>query len=230
MKTFALLLIALIGPTAQAQSFCARDGQRTPVALVERFTSADCESCWSDSRTPPPALRSMVLDWVLPSTRGDEAPLSAAATRDATDRLAALRHVAPSKQDTVRTVVAKRPFRLRVAHGLPFNGYVGASIELPLSEVRPVPAPVTGWLVLVETIAAGTEGTPVERNLVRNVLQRPWGKHESLWKEERKRLFESRPLGLGATTQPERLRVIGWVEDAQGRIVAAAQSRCAESP
>ena len=230
MKHLPFLLLTAFAAAAQAQSFCASDGQRTPVALVERFTSADCESCWSDTRTPAPALRSMVLDWVVPSTRGDEAPLSAAATRDATDRLAALRHAAPSKQDTVRTVVAKRPFRLRVAHGLPFNGYVGASIELPLSEVRPVPAPVTGWLVLVETIAAGTEGTPVERNLVRNVLQRPWGKHESLWKEERKRLFESRPLGLGATTQPERLRVIGWVEDAQGRIVAAAQSRCAESP
>ena len=230
MKHLTCLLLTALAATAQAQSFCASDGQRTPVALVERFTSADCESCWSDTSTTAPAVRSMVLDWVVPSPRGEEAPLSAAATRDATDRLTSLRHAAPAKQDTVRTVVAKRPFRLRVAHGLPFNGYVGASIELPLSEVRPVPAPVTGWMLLVETIAAGSDGTPVERNLVRNVLQRPWGKHESLWKEEQKRLFESRPMGLGATTQPERLRVIGWVEDAQGRIIAAAQSRCAESP
>ena len=230
MKLLVCLLLCSAATGTQAQSSCSSDGQRTPVAVLERFTSADCDSCWSDTTIRPAPPRTLVLDWFVPSQRGEEAPLSAAATRDATDRLAALRHTAPATQDTVRTVVAKRPFRLRVAHGLPLNGYVGASIELPLSEVRPVPAPVTGWMLLVETIAAGSDGTPVERNLVRNVLQRPWGKHESLWKEEQKRLFESRPMGLGATTQPERLRVIGWVEDAQGRIIAAAQSRCAESP
>lgn len=230
MKLLVCLLLCSAATGTQAQSSCSSDGQRTPVAVLERFTSADCDSCWSDTTIRPAPPRTLVLDWIVPSQRGEEAPLSAAATRDATDRLTALRHKAPATQDTVRTVVAKRPFRLRVAHGLPLNGYVGASIELPLSEVRPVPAPVTGWMLLVETIAAGSDGTPVERNLVRNVLQRPWGKHESLWKEEQKRLFESRPMGLGATTQPERLRVIGWVEDAQGRIIAAAQSRCAESP
>ena len=230
MKLLVCLLLCSAATGTQAQSSCSSDGQRTPVAVLERFTSADCDSCWSDTTARPAPPRTLVLDWIVPSPRGEEAPLSAAATRDATDRLAALRHTAPATQDTVRTVVAKRPFPLRVAHGLPLNGYVGASIELPLSEVRPAPAPVTGWMLLVETIAAGSDGTPVERNLVRNVLQRPWGKHESLWKEEQKRLFESRPMGLGATTQPERLLVIGWVEDAQGRIIAAAQSHCAEAP
>ena len=116
---------------------------------------------------------------------------------------------------------------MRVAHGLPFNDYIGASMELPQSEVRPLPQPVTGWLVLVETIAAGTDGTAVERNLVRNALSRTWDAREQLSKDEQKRLFESRPMGLGATTRPERLRVVGWAEDAQGHVVAAAQSRCA---
>ena len=119
---------------------------------------------------------------------------------------------------------------MRVAHGLPFNGYIGASMELPQSEVRPVPLPVTGWLVLVETIAAGTEGTPVERNLVRNSLTRTWDGRHQLSKDEQKRLWESRPMGLGATARPERLRVVGWVEDAHGRIITAAQSHCAELP
>ena len=231
MKHLACLLLlatAMLG--AQAQSSCSSDGQRTPVAVVERFTSADCENCWSDTTARPAPPRTLVLDWIVPSPRGDEAPLSAAATRDANDRLAALHRAAPTTSHTIQTPVAKRPYRMRVAHGLPFNGYIGASMELPQSEVRPVPLPVTGWLVLVETIAAGTEGTPVERNLVRNSLTRTWDGRHQLSKDEQKRLWESRPMGLGATAQPERLRVVGWVEDAQGRIITAAQSRCAELP
>ena len=231
MKHLACLLLsatAMLG--AQAQSSCSSDGQRTPVAVVERFTSADCENCWSDTTARPAPPRTLVLDWIVPSPRGDEAPLSAAATRDANDRLAALHRAAPTASYSNQTPVAKRPYRMRVAHGLPFNGYIGASMELPQSEVRPVPLPVTGWLVLVETIAAGTEGTPVERNLVRNSLTRTWDGRHQLSKDEQKRLWESRPMGLGATARPERLRVVGWVEDAHGRIITAAQSHCAELP
>ena len=231
MKHLACLLLfttATLG--AQAQSSCSSDGQRTPVAVVERFTSADCENCWSDTTARPAPPRTLVLDWIVTSPRGDEAPLSAAATRDANDRLAALHRTAPTTSHITQTPVAKRPYRMRVAHGLPFNGYIGASMELPQSEVRPVPLPVTGWLVLVETIAAGTEGTPVERNLVRNSLTRTWDGRHQLSKDEQKRLWESRPMGLGATARPERLRVVGWVEDAHGRIITAAQSHCAELP
>lgn len=230
MKHFLCLMPLAIAATAQAQSSCSSDGQRTPVAVVERFTSADCENCWSDTTARSAPLRTLVLDWIVPSPRGDEAPLSAAATRDANDRLAALHRAAPTASYSNQTPVAKRPYRMRVAHGLPFNGYIGASMELPQSEVRPVPLPVTGWLVLVETIAAGTEGTPVERNLVRNSLTRTWDGRHQLSKDEQKRLWESRPMGLGATARPERLRVVGWVEDAHGRIITAAQSHCAELP
>ena len=226
MKLLVCMLLSGIASSAQAQSSCSSDGQRTPVAVLERFTNADCESCWSDATTRPTPPRTLVLDWIVPSPRGDEAPLSAAATRDALGRLTALHRAAPTESRTTRTHVAKRPYRMRVAHGLPFNGYVGASMELPQSEVRPLPQPVTGWLVLVETIAAGTDGTAVERNLVRNSLKRTWNGHNQLSKDEQKRLFESRPMGLGATTRPERLRVLGWAEDAQGHVVAAAQSHC----
>ena len=103
-----------------------------------------------------------------------------------------------------------------MAHGLPVNDYIGASIELkPASG-----GPWNAWLLLVETIPPGTEGTPVERNLVRNVLQPAWTKDE-------KKLLESRPMSIPEGANPERLRVVGWVEDARGQIVAVAQSRCA---
>jgi len=61
---------------------------------------------------------------------------------------------------------------------------------------------------------------------VRNVLQIAWdaqgGRH--------RRLLESRPLNVPEGAQPARLRVIGWVEDARGRIRGIAASRCAPPP
>ncbi|HSV46828.1 MAG TPA: hypothetical protein VLJ58_13660, partial [Ramlibacter sp.] len=116
---------------------------------------------------------------------------------------------------SVTSAVRAGPRRLRAAHGLPFNGYVGTSIELKSAG----PGPWTAWLLLVETLPAGTEGSPVERNLVRNALQLGWAGGA--------RKFESRPMSIPEGAQPQRLRVVGWVQDARGRIRAAAQSRCA---
>jgi hypothetical protein len=65
----------------------------------------------------------------------------------------------------------------------------------------------------------------VERNLVRNVFSPSWNGLTTLSKNDF-RWFESRPLSIPAGAHPERLRVIGWVQDGQGRIRAIAQSRC----
>ena len=35
-----------------------------------------------------------------------------------------------------------------------------------------------------------------------------------------------RPLSIPPGTTPERLRVVGWVQDASGRVLTAAQSVC----
>jgi hypothetical protein len=218
----ALLLPALWAGGAQAQSSCSSDGQPQPVAILERFINADCESCWSDARTARPGPGEIALDWIVPGSRGDDAPLSAAASRDALDRLHALGRAAPAQAGSSRRKLQRTARQLRVAQGLPFNGYIGTSIELKPGGAGPWKA----WLLLVETIPAGAEGTPVERNLVRNALQPPWDGKRPLSKEERARLFESRPMSIPEGAQAARLRVVGWVEDGRGRIVAAAQSRC----
>ena len=111
---------------------------------------------------------------------------------------------------------------LRVSHGLPLNDYLGTSIELK----APPPGRWKGWLLLVETIPAGTEGSPIERNLVRNALVVTWGADRPLSSQERIRLFESRPMSIPPGARPERLRVVGWFEDGPGRIRAIAQSHC----
>ena len=214
-----LALAAMAGPVAQAQSFCSSDGQTQPARLLERFTSADCESCWAEAaegaaRAEPDEL---ALDWVVAGSKGDDAPLSAAASTDAPARLASLQQAAPVAVAAVRRLVQAPKRGLRVSHGLPFNGYLGTSIELKL----PRAGRWTAWLLLVETIPAGSDGTPIERNLVRNTLQLAWPAGK-----EQPRLYESRPMSIPSGARPERLRLVGWVEDGRGRLRAIAQSRC----
>lgn len=219
-----LALAALAGLASagvRAQSFCSSDGQRQPAGLLERFISADCEACWSQGG-PRPAPGELALDWIVPGSKGDDAALSAAASRDALTRLAALDRAAPAASDAVRhRVQAARP-GLRVSHGPPINGYLGTSIEFK----SPGPGHWSSWLLLVETIPAGAEGTPIERNLVRNALESSWGGSGPLSRDELARLYESRPTSIADGARPSRLRVVGWVLDGRGRLRAIAQSHC----
>lgn len=226
MASLAFLALTPFG-SVHAQSFCASDGQPQPAQLLERFINADCASCWSDPATPKAEAGQLALDWITPGSQGEDAPLSPVATRDALARLAALRRPVPKGSR-----VSKRPVRgtvgstLRVAHGQPVADYVGASIEL-----KPVPAAARGqrwtaWLALVETLPVGTEGSPVARNLVRNLLQTNWNLRKQLSKTEQEQLFERRSMRIADGADARRLRVIGWVEDGRGRVVAAAASQC----
>lgn len=237
---FSALAVQLCSASAWAQSSCSSDGQRPPAALVERFISADCATCWSDPATPKAKAAELALDWIVPSAKGDDAPLSAAASRDAVARLQALRVQAPSTATSTRhsiasTRTAKAP-TLRVAHGVALGGYIGTSIELKPARGAALPRkPFTAWLLLVEQVPAGTDGTPVVRNLVRNALLPPWHMHSQLSPSEQKsgqhmplptRLYESRPMSIPTGANPDHLRVVGWVEDAHGRVIASAASVC----
>ena len=222
-----MALCAVLPPGALAQSFCASDGQPIPTALVERFISADCEACW---RAPPsglPEAQALTLDWVVPGEQGAEAPLSAVAHRDALQRLATLGHTPPKTAQTRRTPVDPQPgVSLRVAHGVALGGYIGASMAFKTAVRLRHPERLSAWLVLIETVPAGTEGTPVARHLVRNVFQpaplqpaQPSAAAGFLFKE-------MRPLSIPEGAVPERLRVVGWVQDSNGHVLAAARSVC----
>jgi hypothetical protein len=230
MKTLFLLLGLTLwaAHSAQAQSSCASDGQATPVALVERFISADCEACWSEPQATPPSAKTLTLDWIVPGKRGEDAPLSAAASQDALMRLQTLGRAAPATSTRTSSLVAGGSAnQLRVAHGLPLGGYMGTSIELKTALRPRGQATLSAWLVLVETIPAGADGTFTPRNLVRNVLQLPWNKRNQLSITERLVFHETRPLSIPSGATPKRLRVVGWIQDGRGRILTAAQSVCA---
>jgi hypothetical protein len=234
-----LLVFALNGATAAwAQSSCSSDGQLAPTALLERFISADCESCWSDPNTVAALPGEFAIDWIVPGETGDDAPLSGVANRDALQRLEALGQRAPQDAANSRKNPSTAPLGLRVAHGLAFGGYIGTSIELTASTGGQLPdGPLAAWLVLVQAIPNGTEGSPVPRNMARNGLLTIWDKHGQLSNKEQfpnqndagPRLYESRPLSIPAGVNPDQLRVVGWVEDAQGQVIAAAASACVEA-
>jgi hypothetical protein len=108
---------------------------------------------------------------------------------------------------------------VRVAHGLPINDYIGTSIEMH----PPTGGPWKAWLLLVETLPKGTGESAVERNLVRNAFVAEW---EPPKKGAGGKRYELRPMRIAEGADIRRLRVIGWLEDSQGRIRAIAQSRC----
>lgn len=220
------MLAASLVPSVQAQPSCSSDGQARPVALVERFINADCRDCWSDAATPRVRRGQVALDWVLPGSGGEDAPLSVVASRDGLKRLQALGQASPAGSSSKTTAVAGQG-RLRVAHGLPVSGYIGASIALRGAPRDKGGPPLTAWLALVETIPAGTEGTPVPRNLVRNLVQASWDVRTPLSKDEQSGLLETRSMDVPPGMNTQGAKVIGWVQDGQGRVVAAAQSRCA---
>lgn len=217
-------LCAAVG--AAAESSCSSDGQPARTVLVERFVNADCASCWTDLHQPlgdPPAVG---VEWIVPGRQGDDAPLSVAARRDGLDRLRALRRVTPDTAVTLPAqAVGAKPVAVRVAHGLAFQGYIAVSIEMR-PRATPAPAPWKAWLLLVEVIPAGTEHSKVERQLVRNSLQLEWDARRETAPDAGDRFFESRPMQIPEGADPRRLAVVGWVEDAQGRLHGLAQSRC----
>ena len=233
IQPLALAAVALATcyvPPVAAQASCSSDGVPRPTAVFERFISADCEACWADPATPAPGPSALVLDWIVPTALGDEAPLAAAATNDALLRLQALGRAAPGTTDVAVLAVEGAPaHRVRVAHGLPLNDYLGTGIAFKPHRASPADT----WqyhLLLVESVPAGTEGTPVERNLVRNMLQGTWDKRHQLSKAEQTRTrfawMENRPMRIPEGAKAEQLHMVGWVQNAQVEVVAAARSAC----
>jgi hypothetical protein len=238
MRTsLALFLIAAAAPlTLHAQWACSSDGQPPVRAVVERFLSADCARCWSDPPTWEPADTALRVDWIVPSEHGDDAPLSAAATRDALLRWAAVGRQAPLTADTYVGELAPgfahrsgaSAAHWRIAHGPAINGYVGVGMDfVPARAAEATDFPFTATLLLVESVAPGAEGNPVARNVVRNAFQRIWEKREQLSKQEQMTWTDHRAMRVPDGAQTARLRLAGWVQDARGRIVAAVQSVCA---
>ena len=217
----------LIAPLAHSQGACSSDDQPAPTTLFERFINADCDACWRDPSTPAAPPKAVVLDWIVPSNQGEDAALAAAASSDALARLASLQQTRPTTQSQHSQAVANWPgLTLRVAHGPAVNNYVGMSVALTLPANTTLAWPLSGWVLLVENLPSGTEDSPLPRNLVRNALQPLWNKGQALSNQESISLDDFRAMSLPEGTRPNRMQLLGWVQDAQGQVMVAAGSLC----
>jgi hypothetical protein len=215
-------LLAAAAGTVRAQTTEAAACAPAHAAVSERFISADCAACWTDASTLPAPAAEWSLDWIVPSARGDDAPLSAAAPAEAADRA---RRVLNTGINDERTVVHRSAARaasraqLSVASGPAFNGYFGVQVD---GRGR-WPAGTRAWIALVESVGAGTDGTPLPRQLVRTVA----GPYEPAELRSGQPWRVLQAMRWPETAKPERLRARAWLERADGRIVAMAGERCA---
>jgi len=209
------------GPVAAQDADPAAPCARTGAAVFERFISAECSACWTDASAPAAPRDEWLLDWIVPSARGDDAPLSPAAPDEATGRArkVLITTVNDARTDVHRTAARRAgPARLAVASGPAFNGYFGVQLD---GRGR-WPAGTSAWIALVESVAAGTDGTPLPRQLVRTVAG-PFQLNE-LQSGKPFRVLQA--MRWPETAKPERLRARAWLESADGRIVAMVGERC----
>lgn len=191
------------------------DACGSPDALVERFVAADCESCWRSGSAPGGAA--IVLDWIVPDARGDDAALAAAAIAGAAARAGAL---SPLHTLQRRHVLAPHAaFGVSIDIGPAWNGYIAAQVNVERSAgARAARADgAVAYLALVEQVRAGEEGTPVERMLVRGVAgPLPLAADAAV-------VSHLHAFRIAQGSRPARLTAIGWVESARGQVLAAAR-------
>ena len=218
------LLMAVLGLAAAApaaQALCTSDNVPQPKAVLESFTSADCLDCWRDSATPRTGGDTLALDWIVPGTQGDAAPLAGGALDDAQDRLYFLKQPVPARASSVRATRENPPVALRLAQGEAFNDYVGVSMEFK----QPGRTRWHAWLLLVEKLPAGVEGSPVPRNLVRNVFRPDWSRPIA---REPGMLAEARAMQIHEGARADRLRLVALLQDGHGAMRAITQTECSE--
>lgn len=219
LRVLAALLAAGAACTnARAQADCQAP---RPTLLVERYISAECEICWQSAPPLPSGAAGrglpFALDWIAPSARGEAAPLSVAATPEAAVRVARAGALRSDEALTVTTPLPSRSeLRVVVRDGPAWNGYIGLQLDASYASTRPLPAGLAGWLALIERIPAGSEGTPVERRLVRSLV----GPLSLGTLASERQVRHLRAVRVPENAKPERLSVVGWLETPAGRVLA----------
>ncbi|MBN9203372.1 hypothetical protein [Methylibium petroleiphilum] len=190
-----------------------------PRQVIERLMSSDCEACWTGASARPLPRSTWVLDWIEPGAAGADAPLAAGALPESAARRRALATAAPvDGTQEFRWPIARRPaVRLTVGGGPAWNGYLG--LQLQASGKLPEGAEV--YLALVENIPAGSDGSPIERRLVRGVAG------PLVLDADGRRSTQWRALRIPDGAKPERLQGMAWWVDREAQLRGIALEACA---
>lgn len=208
LPLFAGMLLLPAGRVGAAPA-CAPSP--APTQWLERPIGADCLDCWQKGEVPP--ARTLALDWIVPA--GDDAPLSAAALAEATQRLGT-----PPQPRRQRLPRPPRGVTLAVDSGLAWHGYVALTFDLKMPRNLPLPSGAVGWVALVERVRAGEDGSGVDRRLVRALA----GPLTLPVRAGGNPLQHVLAVRLPDNAQGDRLAAVGWIEQADGRLWLAAES------
>lgn len=215
------LLAASMTALATGTTLAAPACPRVDAAVTERFISADCADCWA-AAAQGPATAGWLFDWITPTPHESDAALAAAALAEARERAQRVGAEPPAggEQQVQRQRQARPPrVTLQVQSGPAWNGYFGLQFDVRGT----LPAGSTGWLALVELLPAASEGSPIERQLVRSVA----GPLPLDGARSPRGLRHLRALRWPETARPTRLQARGWVEGPDGRMLVVAADRCA---
>ena len=112
--------------------------------------------------------------------------------------------------------------QLRASSGPAWQGYFGVQLALRRPAGTALPAGSTGWLALVEQVPAGSDGTPLDRALVRSLA----GPLPLDALPAAQPLTHLRALRWPAAAEPTRLQARAWIEGPDGTILAVAADHC----
>jgi hypothetical protein len=213
---FIVWLAAASAAQTEATTSCPAP---MPTVVLERFISADCETCWSsgpaqgDGKNAP-----FVLDWIVPSERGDAAPLSVAALVEAGVRAPGVS--ADGTASRRHAIARPGAMRVTVGDGPAWNGYIGLRLSVA-HKGGAWPVGAVGYLALVERVPAGQDGTPVPRQLVRTLVG-PLVLDEL---RTQRQIAHLRAVRVPENGKAERLVGVGWVQAADGRMLALGAAK-----
>ena len=219
MPKTLLMTLALAVPASPA--LAAGDCPAAmPRVMVERFISADCEACWQGPAASA-AGHAFVLDWIVASPRGADAPLSVASLPEAGERAARAGTLAADAALQRSLPLPARPaLQIEVLDGPSLNGYIGLQMSVRQRFRQALPAGLVGYIAVVEQVPAGSEGNAAARRLVRTLI----GPLPLLGLAPGHPSVELRATRFPENAKPERLTAVAWVETADGKPLATASA------
>jgi hypothetical protein len=185
--------------------------------VLERFIPADCQTCWQGTLADATRPQAITLDWIVPAAH--DAPMASASLPEARERADAAPRSTPASPTRRRIhVLPTRVPALQIVHGPAWNGYI--ALQLTVTRSSALPAGAVAYAALVERVPAGSEGTAIERQLVRAAVG-PLSLAELV---REPRVVHLRAVLVPDTDRPERLTSVAWIETAGGRVIAAARA------
>lgn len=225
----ALCSLALLNG-GHAQSLCQSDENLQKLTLRERFISADCAPCWQEAGAQISHASMLTIDWIVPGRLGDDAPLSAAGLMESDERLGQLGLGPLYERAQVDTPIAHQAgLQLRLSFGVAIGGYRGLFAELQVQAGTARPPQLELWMLMLELVPAGTEGSRQDHWLVRNALQHLWRAQDFEESSGHAVASELRPMRMPDGMRAERMLAVAWVQSPQGQILATALAKCPDA-